>query len=213
MCVALFKAGLSEPGVLLLTAIWFLLKILFLNYEPIGSDDYYRYLWDGKVQLNGVNPFLYAPNDTALNPLHSEVLPEKVSYPDIRTIYFPIAHGLFSLSYLISGEGVWGLKLFLLLSDILILVSLYYLLRKLQLPIKHILLYAALPLIHFQFFIDAHIDIAGAALMLAAITLYLYQKKYFGYVLLGLSLSIKPTAILLLPFFFQNENTIKQKVI
>jgi len=211
MCIVVFKNSLKERDIILLIGFWFLLKILFLTYQPIGSDDYYRYLWDGKVQLNGINPFLYAPNDQRLNSLHSELLPAKVSYPNIKTIYFPVSQVLFVVSSAIGSSSVWGLKLFLLLCDILILVSLYFLFRKLDLPIKYILLYAALPLIHFQFFIDAHIDIAGAALMMAAITLYLYQKKYFGYVLLGLSLSIKPPAILLLPFFFQKENTIKGK--
>lgn len=211
LCIVVVKSSLRERGVLLLTAIWFLLKILFLTYDPIGSGDYYRYLWDGKVQLNGINPFLYAPNDAALNPLHSEVFPAKVSYPHIRTIYFPVAQVLFAASFGIAGEHAWGLKLFLLLSEILILVNLYFLLRKFNLPIKYILLYAMLPLVHFQFFIDAHIDLVGVALMLSAVTLSFYQKKYLSYLFLGLSLSVKPTALLLLPLFFQNGKSIKDK--
>ena len=212
LCAFLFKYEITKNEVLILTLIWFSLKLIFISYDPIGSDDYYRYLWDGKVQANGINPFLYAPKDQILNPLHSELLPSKVSYPHIKTIYFPVAQVIFTFSYAISGETIWGLKIFLLFSEILILVSLYFLLIKLQLPIKYLLFYSTLPLIFFQFFIDSHIDLVGAALMLGAITLFLYQKKFLSYILIGLSMSVKPTAFLLLPFLFQHESKVSQKI-
>lgn len=213
LCVFVFKYDVSKNGVLILTLVWFVVKAISISYNPIGSDDYYRYLWDGKVQINGINPFLYAPQDLTLTSLHSELLPDKVSFPHIKTIYFPVAQALFTLSFAISGENIWGLKLFLLLSDIMILISLYFLLIKFHLPLKYLLFYSTLPFIYFQFIIDSHIDLVGAALMLGAITLYLYQKKHLGFILLGLSMLVKPTALLLLPFLFQHENSVKQKII
>jgi hypothetical protein len=185
---------------------------LFINIEPIGSDDYYRYIWDGKVHSNGINPYLFSPEDSTLRFLHSELLPEKVSYLEIKTIYFPVSQWLFAKSYLISGENAIGLKFFYIIFEFLLLTSLFFLLKRFSIDKKYILIYAALPLITFQFFIDAHIDIVGAAFLIGSITLYYYNKKLLSYVLLGLSISVKPTGLLLIPFLFQNEKGLNNKL-
>jgi len=210
--IVLVKTDLSNSQILAVLIIFFLIKTLFISIEPIGSDDYYRYLWDGKVQSNGINPYLYAPEDQSLNPLHSELLPGKISYPRIRTIYFPVSQFLFTLAYRISGKNAIGLKISLLLAELLILISLYYLLKRFSMDLKYILVYAILPLIIFQFFTDAHIDLVGAALLLASVTLCFYDKKFLSYILLGLSLSVKPTGLLLIPFLFQNEQKILERI-
>ena len=210
--IVIFNTDLSEAQIISVLLIFFLIKILFISIEPIGSDDYYRYLWDGKVQINGINPYLYSPNDQNLTPLHSELLPEKVSYPQIRTIYFPVSQFLFTLAYWISGENAIGLKIILFLAELLILISLFYLFKRLSIDLKYIMVYAVLPLVFFQFFIDAHVDLVGAALILASITLYFNNKKTLSYVLLGLSISVKPTGLLLIPFLFQNEQKLIKKL-
>jgi len=203
---------LSKKAIILISSAFIFLRIIFITIDPIGSDDYYRYLWDGKVSVNGINPYKYSPDSPELDYLHSDNLPDKVSYPNIKTIYFPVSQWLFKVSYLVSRENPIALKLILLLFDILILISLYYLLNHFKIDTKFLLIYLALPLINFQFFIDAHIDLAGAALLLFSLTFYFYNKKILSYILLGLSLSVKPTGLLLLPFYFQNENAIKEKL-
>ena len=37
------------------------LRVPFLLTEPLLSDDIFRYVWDGRVQHAGINPYLYAP--------------------------------------------------------------------------------------------------------------------------------------------------------
>lgn len=209
---SLLQSDVSIKKLYSLLFLFFLLKILFINIEPIGSDDYYRYLWDGKVQLNGINPYQFAPNDSSLNHLHSDLLPEKVSYPTIKTIYFPFSQWIFSLSYKLTGENAIGLKIFYLFSELTIIVSLLFLLKKFSINQKHILIYAALPLITFQFFIDAHIDIVGVSLLILSVTLYFYNRKFLSYILLGLSVSVKPTGFLMIPFLFKYEVGLKDKV-
>ena len=210
--ILLFKMDITDKYIFLLLTFFFLIKILFINTEPIGSDDYYRYIWDGKVQADGINPYQYAPNDSTLNHLNSELLPAKVSYPTIKTIYFPVSQWLFCLSYWLTGENAIGLKIFYLLFELIILISLYFFLKRFSIETKYILIYASLPLITFQFFIDAHIDIVGVALMISSITFYFYNRKLLSYILLGLSVSVKPTGFLLIPFLFQNEIDFKDKI-
>lgn len=206
------KVSISRMELMLIIVLLFAVKISFLFTTPVGSDDYYRYLWDGKVQANGINPYSFAPQDSVLKTLHSELLPAQVSYPKIKTIYFPLCQWLFAVSYLISGENAIVFKLIYLIADLAILFFLYSLLKYFSISEKYLLVYATLPVVVFQFYIDAHIDIVGAALLIGSLRFYLFNKKSLSYLLLGLSLSIKPTGILLIPFYFQNEDEITAKL-
>lgn len=51
-----------------------LLQIVAVSYAPSTTDDYYRYVWDGKVQSGGIDPYRYAPLDPALGYLRDELL-------------------------------------------------------------------------------------------------------------------------------------------
>ena len=205
LCWQILKYNISKKYIIWIIGLVFILKIVLLFINPIGSDDYYRYIWDGKVQANGINPYKYAPSDTALNNLHSADLPKMVNYPQMKTIYPPLGENLFYLSYLISGESFLGLKIFLLFFDILIIWGIYLILKKLNLPFKNILIYVLCPLPIFQFIIDAHVDGFGLPLILFAIYFYLDRKKFLSYVFLGLSICIKPVGLILIPILFLNE--------
>jgi hypothetical protein len=205
LCWQILKYNISKKYIIGIIGLVFILKIALLFIHPIGSDDYYRYIWDGKVQANGINPYKYAPSDAALNNLHSADLPKMVNYPKMKTIYPPLGENLFYLSYLISGESFLGLKIFLLFFDILIIWGIYLILKKLKLPFKNILIYVLCPLPIFQFIIDAHVDGFGLPLILFAIYFYLDRKKFLSYIFLGLSICIKPVGLLLIPILFLNE--------
>ena len=64
-----------------------LFRLTLLPAQPSTSDDYYRYVWEGKMIANGYNPYAHAPGDSALNNLHSTLLPEKVTFKKFTTIY------------------------------------------------------------------------------------------------------------------------------
>ena len=137
--ILIYKTKIKLQQILSAVVIVFIFKLLALPIEPIGSDDYFRYLWDGKVLVNEINPFQYPPNSEVLNYLHSNLLPSEVTYPHIKTIYFPLSQAAFALAYLIGGESVWGLKVIILLSDILITIGLFFLLKKLRIDYKSLL--------------------------------------------------------------------------
>lgn len=198
------------------------IRISYISTTPIGSDDIYRYIWDGKVQAHGINPYKYAPNDSSLTFLHSEILPQKVNFPYLKTIYFPLSQWLFYLGYKLSGEQVWGYKLLLLICDILTIIALLLIIRELNKPYKFILLYILCPLPIIQFALDSHLDGFGLPLLAFSILFYLKMKLtasnqrkinlWFALILLGLSFSIKPIGILLLPILFFSEEKINDKI-
>ena len=196
----------------IMITIAIVIRIGVLFVHPTGSDDYYRYLWDGKVIANGINPYQYAPSDKALDSLHSETLPLLVSFKDIKTIYPPLSLGMFYLSYIIGGETFYGIKILLLLFELFTFLGIFLILKERNLPLKNIFLYALAPLPIFQFFVDSHIDVIGLTLLIFSIYFYLSHKKEWSLIFVGLSICVKPVGLILIPILFITEKGIRAKI-
>ncbi len=203
----LLTTPLPRAALLTLLTAGLVVRAGFLNMSPIASDDVYRYLWDGKVQAHGVNPYRYAPSDPDLLVLRSDMLPARVNHPDMKTVYFPFTQWMYFLSYHLSGESVWGFKLLLLLAEAATLLTLFLLLRHFAMPPRLLLLYALCPLPVLQFAVDAHLDALGFPLLLGGLLLYARGRALPGLLLLGLSLAVKPVGLVILPVLFFQENT------
>lgn len=193
---------LRRPAVLSLIALGIAVRAALLPFHPVGSDDVYRYLWDGRVQSAGVDPYAYAPADSALAHLHTAELPSRVNNPSVRTPYFPLTQWVFLLVWWIAGENALGIKVLLFLAECVTLFLLGRLLRIFDLPRQHILLYALCPLPIVMFALDAHIDGIGLPLLLLAVNLWSSERRVTALLIFGLSLAIKPVALVLLPVLF-----------
>ena len=212
MAAHLFKVELTITELVALIGIGIILRIVFINFSPVGSDDIYRYIWDGKIQSYGINPYKYAPNDPGLNFLHSAVVPGRVNFPWMKTIYFPLSQWLFYVGFMLSGEKVWGYKLLLFISELLTAGALFLLLKKLKINRKFMLLYLLCPVPILHFAIDAHLDGFGLPFLLFSLLFYLNGKRLTALILLGLSLTIKPVGLILIPIIFLIETGWKRKV-
>lgn len=206
------KFSVSSKQIFFLIILSFLIKLSFINTEPVGSDDIYRYIWDGKVQSEGINPYKYKPSDNELKYLESEIVPSKVNFPNMRTIYFPLSQWIFYASYQIGGESFFGIKLFIFLAELALVLAFYLLLRHVRMDYKNILYYLFCPLSIFQFSVDAHLDAFGLPLLIFSLYFYFREKKIISAILLGLSFAIKPTGLVLLPVFFFFEKGVINKV-
>ena len=90
--------GLHGRRPLPLAAVWvpgLAMRAVVLPLTPYYSDDIYRYLWDGWVQVNGLNPFLHAPADPAVAHLATP-WSHLINHPDVATIYPPAAQLVFA---------------------------------------------------------------------------------------------------------------------
>ncbi len=204
MAALLPRIALSAKVVFGIVAVSILLRLSFISTNPIGSEDAYRYIWDGKVQANGINPYLYTAVDPRLDSLHSPLLPAAMNHADLKTIYFPLSQWMFYCCYRLSGESLWSYKLIYLAAEALTIFGLLLLLSRSKIDRKYILLYALCPLPILEFAIDAHLDAVGLPLFVFALFFYRSEQKIVSYILLGLSLSIKPVGLIALPalFFF-----------
>src|SRR5216683_2650608 len=91
--------------VLLLAGI-FRLSIVFA--PPYLSDDIYRYVWDGRVQATGINPYRYIPADDHLKSLRDEEIYPKINRRDYaHTIYPPVAEAIYFLTTRVSESITW----------------------------------------------------------------------------------------------------------
>lgn len=77
-------------------------RVILLPRDPVLSDDVYRYLWDGHVQLQGWNPYGHPPASPTLEPLRTS-WHALINHPDVPTIYPPAAQVAFLLIALLGG--------------------------------------------------------------------------------------------------------------
>ncbi len=207
----LFASEPSSLAVSIAITTALLIRLSFINLSPVGSDDVYRYMWDGSVQSHGINPYRYAPDSPGLNSLHTHLLPSAVNHADMKTVYFPFSQWVFYGCYHLSGENIWGWKLILLSAELATLIGLLLLLGLLNIPKKFVLLCLLCPLSIVQFALDAHIDALGLSLLIFGLVAYFQGNKVISYFLFALSISIKPVALLFLPILFFREKGARQK--
>jgi len=172
-----FLPRISIPKLIIIAGIIF--RITLIPATPATSPDVYRYIWEGKVVLNGFNPYQQAPDDPRLIYLKSETW-EKVGFKSMPSIYPPLAQTAFVLGYLISGDApnVWGIKLVYLLCEICTLIFLLKLLRLKKVNPGYIILYAWMPVPVMEYFINAHIDVVGITFLI--LFLYYMEKGRFN---------------------------------
>lgn len=166
--------GRSERAafaLILATAI--LLRLGALTAPVYLSDDIYRYVWDGRVQAAGINPYRYIPTDHDLAPLRDEAIFPNVNRNNYApTIYPPVAQMLFLLATRL-GESVLAMKLALVAIEAIGIWALVVVLRAAGAPRENILLYAWHPLPVWEIAGSGHVDgavVAFVALALAAAT-------------------------------------------
>lgn len=143
------------------------MRIVLMPGPPV-STDIFRYIWDGRVQAAGVNPYLYLPVNEALQHLRDDAIYPYINRADYApTIYPPTSQIAFFLITRIS-ESVWFMKAAMVGFEALAVWAILKLLAARGFPATNVLLYVWHPLPMWEFARSGHIDaVAIAFLMLA----------------------------------------------
>ncbi len=171
---------------------------------PLLSTDVYRYVWDGRVQAAGVNPYLHLPTAPELEWLRDQGAGPAAIYPNINrayyapTIYPPAAQAIFAATAL-AWPGVWGMKAAMLAFDAIAAGAALLLLRAARLPLDRVLIYAWNPLVVWEFAGGAHIDAAAAGLSALAILATVRCRPALAGAALGLAVLCKLLPAALFP--------------
>jgi len=183
---------------LVLAALW---HVLFLLNPAGADDDIRRYLWDGRVQRLGYNPYIVVPSDPALSRLHT---PETrtLNHPDLPSPY-PAGAELFFRAVTAIHESVFALKVAFVVCDFAIVLFLLDILRRSQQGAHWVLAYAWNPLLAIEVAGSGHVDIVGALLLLVSAAALERRWRTVAALAFGLAVAVKFLPIVLLPLYWK----------
>jgi alpha-1,6-mannosyltransferase len=181
-----------------LAALW---HLPFLLTPPGSDDDIHRYLWDGRVQRLGYNPYVVVPSDPALAALHT---PETrtLNHPDLASPY-PAGAELFFRAVTAIHESVFTLKVAFVICDLAIVLVLLDVLRGSGQAEHWVLACAWNPLLATEVAGCGHIDIVGALLLLMSFAALGRRWRAVAAVAFGLAVAVKLLPIVLLPLYWK----------
>lgn len=190
----------SDTALVLGAAV--LLRALFLAADPVLSDDIFRYVWDGRVQRSGVNPYLHAPDDPHLAFLRERIpdIYAGINNKDIPTIYPPVMQLLFYGATSVSSSLLWMKALFTFL-DLVLVYAVTRLLAALRLPPLRAVIYAWSPLPLVEIAGSGHNDVAAVLFLVLALWAFERGRESGALALAAASGLAKVGGFALLPFF------------
>jgi len=197
--LAVMRGVGGRPALAVILATAILLRIGALTAPVYLSDDIFRYIWDGRVQAAGINPYRYIPTDTNLAALRDETI-----FPNINrnnyapTIYPPIAQMLFFVATRL-GETVTAMKLVLVAVEAIGIGALLFILPAAGVPRENILLYAWHPLPVWEVAGAGHIDAAVVAFVALAIAAAFAGRRAWSGAALAAATLVKFFPLVLAP--------------
>jgi hypothetical protein len=183
----------------LVLAIAVALRVALLLAPPFMSSDIYRYVWDGRVQAAGINPYLHVPADAALQGLRDATVFPRINRADYaHTIYPPAAQLIFAAVARVS-DSVTAMKCAMLLLEACGILAVLRMLALARMPAARVLIYAWNPLALWAVAGDGHIDGAMIGLLGLAIWAAVRQRGGLAGALLGAAILTKFLPIAVLP--------------
>src|SRR5215211_1364720 len=164
------RARRRDVAIVLVVALAARLLVAF--DAPTLSDDAYRFVWDGRVQAAGINPFSYAPASRALAPLRDYAIFTELNRPFVRTLYPPVDQIAFYPVNRVAGEGVVKVKLAWLALECGVVALLLAALRRTGASPGRMALYAWHPLAVVEIAGSGHPEPLVLLPMLAALLLW-----------------------------------------
>ena len=208
----IFRFSKTQPTLLFFIFVSILLRFILIFTFPNLSDDFYRFVWDGRLLINGYNPFDYLPthyihNDFSINGINPTLFDE-LNSPEYFTIYPPVPQGVFaSACWLFPNNILASVMVMKSLVFLFELGSLFFIKKILdhhQLSSRNILLYALNPLIIIELSGNLHFEAAMIFFLLASI--YFLTKKenwIFSAIAMGFAIASKLLPLIFLPFLIR----------
>ncbi|MEY9905228.1 hypothetical protein ABIA35_001444 [Catenulispora sp. MAP12-49] len=198
------------------------MQLAALTAPPRYSDDLYRYVWDGRVQAHGIDPYRYVPVSSHLAGLRTpDLFPATAglghcvsSGPDItagctllnrplvHTIYPPVAQAYF---WAVHWSGPRGVQVFAAVAAVVVAAILVRGLPRLGADARQAVLWAWCPLVAIEAGNNGHVDVVAMALTAAALLVLgnrrtlTASRAAVGGAVLGLAVATKVTPALLVP--------------
>ncbi len=196
-----------------LLASGLLFRLIFLFALPNLSQDYFRFIWDGQLLLEGINPYLFSP-DELIQQANPVVAPLGDLYQGMGSLsarnysnYPPLNQLLFAIAALIGGKGVTGplivMRMMVLIADLGILYFGRKLLKKINKSPHLILWYFLNPLVIIELSGNLHFEGVMLFFFIWALYLTAQMRWFWPGILYGGSILLKLVPLLFLPLFLR----------
>jgi len=202
--------------VLLLSGILFRFCLIFSI--PALSDDFYRFVWDGRIQQLGINPFDFTPAqfiNQHSDPLLHQIFPY-LNSPEYFSVYPKFCQTIFSIASGIGGDSLYHTIIILKTAIFLSELGTIFLLKALLSARKNAqslqLIYALNPLVIIELSGNIHFEAFMILFTLMAVW-FINQQRYLGSAAaLTLAILTKLLPLIFIPLFIKKldwQRTIK----
>ena len=153
-------------------------RLSLLVTLPNLSDDYFRFVWDGRLLTHGVNPYLVLPKELIGTPVatHAGLDPTllgQLNSPAYYTVYPPLHQAVSAVAVWAFPRNLTGsvvvMRLFILLAEAGTVYLLIRLLERRRLPQTRVLLYALNPLVVMELTGNLHLESVMVFFLLGAV--------------------------------------------
>ncbi|HZL86312.1 MAG TPA: hypothetical protein VFD07_13140 [Candidatus Krumholzibacteria bacterium] len=188
------RAGLV--GIILAAGVY---RAVLLPLPPMLSDDIYRYVWEGRVQSTGANPYLQPPVDPGLEKLRDTDW-ERVNHPEATAIYPPLAQLFFR--GLAALGGVFVFKAAFVAIDLVLILLLAAAMKARRVSASRLALYAWNPLVIVEVAGSGHLEPLAILPMVAAV-LWVERRPLGAWSALAVSVAMKYAGVLAAPLLWR----------
>ncbi|PEN15078.1 hypothetical protein CRI94_01970 [Longibacter salinarum] len=153
-------------------------RIAFLPLTPGLTDDTFRYIWDGWLQLEGINPYRFVPSDAVKSAdvggwLAQNDLVERLNSPSFYSVYPPISQMVFAagawVDSIFGGPGSWKQSFYTIKILFATLEVGALLLLSRLVTARRLILYAWSPLVVLETAGQGHTEAALVFFLVAAV--------------------------------------------
>jgi alpha-1,6-mannosyltransferase len=178
-------------------------RAILVFSQPALSSDMYRYVWDGRVQANGINPYLYPPSAPEVAHLRDQNIWPSINRKDAVTVYPAGAELAYAILWRLRLDNVHWFQIVMATGDLLAGALLVALLRALGQNPLAVLIYLWSPLVIVETAHSAHVDGLVLPLLVGAWLARVKGRDGVTGLLLGMATAIKLYPILLLPVLWR----------
>ena len=164
--VVLWRQDELSIGAVLVGAV--ALRLAFAPLLPVLSDDMFRYVWDGWMQWQGINPYRFTPDDAALAAFHELPLFERLNSASYYSVYPPISQLVFALGGALYGTD-WISSFYVIKGGFLVFEGAGLALLAHTTSARNLLLYAWNPLVLTEVAGQAHTEAALVPFLVAVV--------------------------------------------
>lgn len=190
-------------GLIVIVAMAMAMRLLVVGQEPYLSTDIYRYVWDGRVQAAGINPYAFVPADDALKSLRDMAIYPHINRADYAVTAYPPIAQMFFLAVTRIAETLTAMRLAMVACEIVVVAVLIDLRRRMRLPATAVVAWAWHPLVIWEIANNGHVDALMVALLMIGVWLLVRSRRIAGAVGIALAALVKPYAVVALPAFWR----------